>query len=127
MNIFESPPKKKEINFNNLDLNEIIEQSTPPLGAEFLHPVFKQFGSTLTTSTYDKWVFNDTWKTLSKFIKWKFIALNSLYWLTSYQYSYDKLMYENYKRDLFQWSKINPEFLKTLNLLKEKEKEVGSN
>ena len=56
--------------------------------------------------------------------KWKYIALCNTYWLYFYEWWYNKKNYQEYKVQLKEWAKKNPDFLITLEEL---EKQEGSN
>lgn len=61
---------------------------------------------------------------MSELEKWKYIALCNTYWMYFYEWCYKKKHYEEYKVQLKEWAKKNPDFLITL---KELEKQEGSN
>ena len=121
MIIFKEPPKRiKRYNYNFGDLNQLVKDSYPGLGAEYCSDFMKKFGYTIS-GICDSWELNEGWEKYTNEEKWKYVALCALYWLEFYQYLNNEKEYEAYKNQLKEWSKKNPEFLITLKQLEDKE------
>lgn len=123
MHYFKQPPiepKKEDIFIDDVDL--LVQNSFPEYEGQ--HPLFKKFG-TRTGGIYDTWLYTENWKQLEEIDKWKYVALCALYWEKQYEYWYEQEQYKQYKIKLKEWSNKNPDFLKTLQELEEKEKANG--
>lgn len=119
---FREPPKKFDgCNYDFGDLNSLVKKSYPGLGAEYYSDFMKKFGYTVS-GIYDGWELESDWEKYTNEEKWKYVALCSLYWLEFYKYLNDKNEYEEYKKQLKEWGKKNPEFLETLKQLESKER-----
>lgn len=125
MIVFKEPPKEEKVDYENLNLNNLVQNSVPPLGAESYDSVFKKFGYCYY-GIGDGWKFNDNWQENSNEDKWKFVALCSLTWEKFYRWLHEQEEYKNYKRYLLNESKEDSRFLKTLERLELLEKDTNS-
>ncbi len=126
MTVFSEPPKRQNMDFNNLNVNDLVEKSTAPLecSSNNMKSLFDKFGY-FYFGIGDGFVLEDYYKDATELEKWKFIAICSTYWLYFYEYLHDKEEYKQYKKKLLEWAEINPVFKNTYNYLLEKEKETG--
>lgn len=123
MFIFSKPPVEKKLNFDNIDVDELVKETTPPLEGCRREP-FESFGNFYFSSQSEGYHLRADYKNMSELEKWKYIALCNTYWMYFYEWCYKKKHYEEYKVQLKEWAKKNPDFLITL---KELEKQEGSN
>lgn len=122
MTVFIKPPKETTIDYKNLSLDKLVQNSVPPLGAESYNPIFKKFGCCYY-GICDGWKFNDNWKENTDEDKWQFVALCALTWEKFYKWLHDQEEYKKYKRYLLSESKEDLRFLKTLERLELLEKD----
>lgn len=122
MYIFSKPPFEKKLDFDNIDVNELVKEATPPFEGCRREP-FESFGK-YYFEVADGFNLRADYKDMDELEKWKYIALCNTYWMYFYEWCYEKKHYEEYKAQLKEWAKKNPDFLITL---KELEKQEGSN
>lgn len=111
--------KKNSIEYKN-DVDKLVQMSEPDLEQEINSDFFRLFGYHVDYN----WIQTKDWKELPEKLKWKYVALCSLNWLEHYKYWLEKEKYHEYKKNLVEWSKKNPEFLETLKYLETLEKEA---
>ena len=116
---FTSYPKEDKFTFN-ISAQDMLDKITPPLGAEFMNPIFGKYGYTL-------FGIGDGWKWITKDIPeidiWHMAALCNLYWCNFYEYLNAKKDFEEYKQYVEDKMQEYPEFEKTYNLLEKSQKE----
>lgn len=113
-------PKDEDIFIDDVDT--LVRQNYSCYEGQ--HPLFKKFGER-TGGINDTWIYTKDWPSLPEVEKWKYVAFCALYWEAQYKYRYDQENYYKYKEQVKKWSEQNPEFLKTLKILEEKEKQIN--
>lgn len=120
MYVFSKPPVEKKLDFDNIDVNKLVKEATPPLEGCGREP-FESFGY-YYFGIADGFNLRADYKDMDELEKWKYIALCNTYWLYSYQWYNEKKHYEEYKVQLKEWAKKNPDFSITLEELEKQEK-----
>lgn len=120
MYVFSKPPVEKKLDFDNINVDELVKEATPPLEGCGREP-FESFGS-YYFGIADGFNLRADYKDMSELEKWKYVALCNTYWMYSYQWWYCRKEYEEYKVQLKEWAKKKPDFLITLEELEKQEK-----
>lgn len=121
MYVFSKPPVEKKLDFDNINVDELVKEAAPPLEGCGREP-FESFGDYFFLSQTEGYHLRADYKDMDELEKWKYIALCNTYWLYSYKWYNDKKHYEEYKVQLKEWAKKNPDFLITLEELEKQEK-----
>ena len=77
---------------NGITSEYIQEHVVPPLGIEYVYPIFKKYGYTYSRFS-DKWIWNDyALRNASQEELWQMMAIASMYWEKKYMkwYKEDK-------------------------------------
>lgn len=119
MYIFDKPPIRKNLDFTNIDVDKLVEEATAPLEGCDREP-FESFGN-YYFGIADEFVLRADYKEMNEADKWKYIALCNTYWLYFYEWLWDEREYKEYKVQLREWAKKNPDFLLTLAELERQE------
>ena len=120
MYVFSKPPVEKKLDFDNIDVNKLVKEATPPLEGCGREP-FESFGS-YHFGIADGFNLRADYKDMDELEKWKYIALCNTYWMYFYEWLNEKKHYEEYKIQLKEWAKKNPDFLITLEELEKQER-----
>lgn len=123
MYVFDEPPVEKKLDFDNVDVDKLVYEAIAPFEGCGREP-FESFGDFYFSNLSEGFNLRTDYKDMSELEKWKYIALCNTYWMYFYEWCYKKKHYEEYKVQLKEWAKKNPDFLITL---KELEKQEGSN
>ena len=120
MYVFSKPPVEKKLDFDNIDVNKLVKEATPPLEGCRREP-FESFGN-YYFGIADGFNLRADYKDMNELEKWKYIALCNTYWMYFYEWLNEKKHYEEYKVQLKEWAKKNPDFLITLEELEKQER-----
>lgn len=123
MYCFDKPPIERKLDFDNIDIDELVYEATAPFEGYGREP-FESFGS-YYFGIADGFDLRADYKNMSELEKWKYVALCNTYWLYFYEWLDNKKEYKEYKEHLKEWAKKNPDFLITLEEL-EKQEESNS-
>lgn len=103
MKIFGSPPKRKQLDYNNIDVNQLVRESNPTdllFNSKIkIEPKFGNYRCTNCAEGFDFHSYEEIAK-IDELDKWKFIALCALQDLYNHKYYLDKIYYEEYKKYL---------------------------
>lgn len=107
MDIFEGKSKfeltEKDIKkIFTANVDDLVEMCYPH--SEYQCELFKLFG-TRTGGISDNWIFTKNWKEYPEELKWRYIALCSLYWQLDYEGSWWR-QYEENNRLKFELARL---------------------
>ena len=103
MMIFGHPPKKKKLDYNNIDINKLVRESNPYdllFNSKIkIDPKFGNYRCCSSTYSFDFHNYEEIAK-LDELDKWKFVALCALSEAYNYKFLLDQIEYKKYKKYL---------------------------